>query len=365
MRILILFVICLFSTLPARAHQNSIAFLLLEQTNGMVRARWDIPLHDLTVALKLDLKQNDEITLNEIRPHATAIQDYALRGLTLRRSESLLKPVLTDLLLQRRVTGTAVRLMWEAPVHQNGLLSLEYNFQFELDPGHQCIVVYRDRTAALSKGQRLFSFEAESRGHAFSTFVREGVVHIFMGIDHIYFLLALMLPAVWRRSAAGWQAVGSFRGALLAITKIVTAFTAAHSITLSLAALRVISLPSVLVESIIAVSVLVAALNNLRPLWTDRCWLVAFAFGLVHGFGFANALAELPTGAGSLVLSLAGFNLGVEIGQLCIVLAFLPVAFVLRESWFYRWCAVRAGSIGIAGIAAIWFMERAFHIPIF
>jgi hypothetical protein len=146
-----------------------------------------------------------------------------------------------------------------------------------------------------------------------------------------------MLPAVWRRTEHGWEAVGSFRAAFISIAKIVTAFTIAHSITLAIAALRIVILPSALVESVIAFSVVVAALNNLWPLWTERSWLVAFGFGLVHGFGFASALADLPSSAASLAISLAGFNIGVELGQLCIVLTFLPIAFLLRESWFYRW----------------------------
>jgi hypothetical protein len=359
----ILLFLSFLTAASTQAHQNSIAFLYLEQTNATLKARWDIPLHDLTIALGFATNQNPEIS--EIRSHAVAIQDYAFKGVSIRQGDSELKPVLKNLLLQTRVTGQAVSLIWEAAIQTRGPLTLKYDFQFESDSGHQCIVVYRDRTAALSSNRRLFTFEAESQGHSFVSFLREGILHIFTGIDHICFLLALMLPAVWRRTANGWQAVGSFRSALVSIAKIVTAFTVAHSITLALAALRIVVLPSALIESVIAFSVLVAALNNLWPLWTDRSWMVAFAFGLVHGFGFASALADLPATAASLAFSLAGFNIGVETGQLCIVVIFLPLAFVLRESWFYRWCAVRAGSIGIACVAAIWLVERAFQITVF
>ena len=98
--------------------------------------------------------------------------------------------------------------------------------------------------------------------------------------------------------------------------KVVTAFTLAHSITLSLAALQVISLPSRLVESTIALSVVVAALNNLRGTIERRRWVMAFVFGLIHGFGFASVLADLGLPQGALVLALVGFNLGVELGQM-------------------------------------------------
>ena len=138
----------------------------------------------------------------------------------------------------------------------------------------------------------------------------------------------------------------------------------AHSITLSLAALHVISLPSRLVESAIAASVVVAALNNLKPLVQGRRWVVAFGFGLVHGFGFATVLAELGLPSDALVLALVGFNLGVELGQLAIVLLFLPLAYSLRRSQLYRRTLMVGGSVLIALVAAVWFVERAFDLSL-
>ena len=152
------------------------------------------------------------------------------------------------------------------------------------------------------------------------------------------------------------------RDAVKDVLKIVTAFTVAHSITLSLAALGLVELPSRLVESAIAVSVILAALNNLRPLVLGRLWMVAFGFGLLHGFGFASALAGLGLPRDALALALVGFNLGVEAGQLAIVLVFLPVAFALRHSSLYRRQVMFGGSLLIALLASIWFIERAFEM---
>ena len=162
-----------------------------------------------------------------------------------------------------------------------------------------------------------------------------------------------------------WQPVHRLRDAGWDVLRIVTAFTVAHSITLSLATLGWVSLPSRLVESAIAASVVLAALNNVWPLFQGRRWGVAFAFGLIHGFGFASVLADLGLPQDALVLALVGFNLGVELGQLAIVLAFLPVAFLLRASLFYRRGVLVAGSLVIALVAAAWFLERAFEIPVF
>ena len=146
---------------------------------------------------------------------------------------------------------------------------------------------------------------------------------------------------------------------------MVTAFTVAHSITLSLAALGIVSLPSRWVESAIALSVVLAALNNVFPVVAHGRWIAAFAFGLLHGFGFAGALQDLGLPAGSLALSLAGFNIGVELGQLAIVAAFLPLAFALRKTWSYRRLVLAGGSTAIAAVATVWFAERAFDVPLF
>ncbi|HEV8542336.1 MAG TPA: HupE/UreJ family protein, partial [Verrucomicrobiae bacterium] len=105
--------------------------------------------------------------------------------------------------------------------------------------------------------------------------------------------------------------------------------------------------------------------NNIVPIWNDRAWPVAFGFGLMHGFGFASVLNELTSNASSIAVSLFGFNVGVELGQLCIVLIFVPVAFLLRETSVYRIVAVRFGSSAIAGVAAVWLVERAFGLTIF
>jgi hypothetical protein len=170
--------------------------------------------------------------------------------------------------------------------------------------------------------------------------------------------MSLLLPGVLRRRDGKWQPVEAARPALINILKIVTAFTAAHSITLSLAALGYVHLPSRLIESAIAASVVIAAFNNLVPLFGDRCWMVAFGFGLLHGFGFANALRDLGLQHGSLAATLFGFNLGVEIGQLTIVAVFLPIALSLRQFLFYQRFILRYGSAVIILVASTWLAER-------
>jgi hypothetical protein len=191
------------------------------------------------------------------------------------------------------------------------------------------------------------------------------VWHIWVGYDHILFLLSLLLPAVlvWRQEE-GWLAAETFHEGFIDVLKIVTSFTVAHSITLSLATLGLISLPSRLVESAIAASVVLAALNNIWPVFRGRRWTVAFGFGLIHGFGFASVLTDLGLPQGALLRALVGFNLGVEAGQLTIVGIFLPVAFGLRRTVFYRKAVFVGGSLLIVLVAGTWLTERVFNFKV-
>ena len=206
---------------------------------------------------------------------------------------------------------------------------------------------------------------AVSWKQTFLDYFREGVWHIWTGYDHILFLCSLLLPAVLTRGGGKWTGVNSIGIAFRNVLKIVTAFTIAHSITLSLAVLGYVSLPSRLIESAIAVSVIAAALNNIYPIVHTRIWIVTFFFGLIHGMGFATALTELGLPSQALAVALASFNLGVEAGQLAIVAALLPLAYLLRQSWAYPRLVLAPGSAVIAAVAGVWLIERSMDVVIF
>jgi hypothetical protein len=174
-----------------------------------------------------------------------------------------------------------------------------------------------------------------------------------------------LLPAVMVRVADRWQAATNLSSVCWNVVSIVTAFTIAHSLTLTLAALDVVRLPSRLVESTIAASVVLAGLGNLYPMMMSCRWIVAFGFGLIHGFGFAAVLTDLRLPQNSLLLSLVSFNVGVELGQLAIVAAFLPMAYLIRQSWSYPRLILTGGSLAVVAIALVWFTERAFDLPLF
>ena len=142
------------------------------------------------------------------------------------------------------------------------------------------------------------------------------------------------------------------------VLAVVTAFTVAHSITLGLTITDVLTPPADWVEPAIALSVVLAALNNLLGFSALQRWRLALVFGLVHGFGFASVLLDLGLPASALLAALGGFNIGVELGQLAIVGVFLPLAWALRHTWFYRWVVVAGGSVAIVVLGVFWTLQR-------
>lgn len=355
----------------AHAHKPSDSYLTITQAEGTLSGRWDIALRDLDFALGLDADGNGEIRWGEVRARHADIAAYASARLAIGGDGAACPITVGEQALDDHTDGTySVLPLTIACPQMPAQLSLDYRLFADLDPLHRGLLNLQAagvaHTAVLGPEaplQRL-DLRQSKRWAQFQTYVREGVRHIWIGFDHILFLLALLLPAVLVWRARQWQPAATFRAALLDVVRIVTAFTLAHSITLSLATLGFVALASRWVESAIAASVVLAALNNVWPLFHGRRWVVACGFGLVHGFGFATVLADLGLPDGALALALVGFNLGVEAGQLAIVLVFLPLAFVLRQSWFYRRLVMAGGSMAIAALAGIWLAERLFDLTL-
>ncbi len=369
----------------ANAHKPSDSYLTLQaspsaaQAGQTITARWDIALRDLDYVLQLDRDGNGELTWGETRQREADITQLATSALLI-NADGQACPWTTSapMQLDKHSDGAyaVLSLTAQCPVAASApkTISATYSLFFDVDPSHRGLLQWLTpgETAETTTAQALI-FSTESASQALSLaptgwqqtlrqYVIEGTWHIWIGYDHILFLLSLLLPAVLVRRANTWEPAPTLRGSMTETLKVVTAFTLAHSITLSLAALQVISLPSRLVESVIAASVVLAALNNLRGTVDRRRWVMAFAFGLIHGFGFASVLADLGLPQGALVLALVGFNVGVELGQLAIVVAFLPLAFWLRATRFYRVGVLIGGSIVVALLASWWFLQRAFEL---
>ncbi|OWW18589.1 HupE/UreJ family protein [Noviherbaspirillum denitrificans] len=369
---LLLSLALLLGMLPAHAHKPSDSYLTLSVDGQVVNGQWDIALRDLDFAVGLDASGDAEITWGEVKAKHVEIAAYAMSRLTLSAEGKPCPSTITGHMIDDHTDGAYAVLQFRADCSGAfRALQVRYVLFFDIDPQHKGLLRLEyqgsSRTAIFSpdKPSQEFSLEVPSKWAQFIDYLREGVWHIWIGFDHILFLLALLLPAVVMRAHRSWEPVAAFRPAFWNVFRIVTSFTVAHSITLSLATLGVVSLPSRLVESIIAASVVIAALNNVIPIFQERRWAMAFTFGLVHGFGFASVLADLGLPRDALVLALVGFNVGVELGQLAIVAVFLPIAYALRRTVFYRRLVLIGGSLLIALLAAAWFVERAFDLKLF
>ena len=356
----------------AQAHKPSDSYLTVTVQDGRLRGQWDIALRDLDLAVGLDTDGDGRITWGEVRAQHAAIAAYASARLQVQADGQPCTLTVGPQQVDEHTDGaySVLPLQLACAVAAPKALSLRYTLLADLDPQHRGLlnltVDGASRSAILGPQAPLQSFTLAriSRWQAFVDFAKEGVWHIWIGFDHILFLLSLLLPAVGLWAGRRWEPVDRLGQAVAEVLKVVTAFTLAHSITLTLAVLGLVSLPSRVVESSIAASVVLAALNNVWPVFHGRRWMVAFAFGLLHGFGFASVLVDLGLPQGALAVALAGFNVGVELGQLAIVAAFLPLAYALRRSWFYRRAVLVGGSLLIAVLAGVWLAERALDLKL-
>ncbi|WP_307146993.1 HupE/UreJ family protein [Duganella sp. Root198D2] len=345
----------------AHAHKPSDSYLALHVTAAseasrgrqFIEGRWDIALRDLDFAIGLDADGDGQLTWDEVRSRHAGIAAYAMPRLVLAQGCRLR---VTGQQVDRHTDGAYTVLLLQGECEPGTTFAIDYQLFADLDAQHRgmssIMLNGRTQTAVLGGVHTRFVAGA-GEGSAWRQaidYLRHGIWHIWTGYDHILFLLSLLLPAVLGK---GWRAAGA------QVLRVVTAFTLAHSVTLSLATLQVVALPSRLIESAIAASVAIAALNNLWPLVQGKRWLAAFAFGLLHGFGFAGVLGDLGLPKGATVLALAAFNIGVELGQLAIVAAFVPLAYAMRSTWAYKQLMVKGGSAAIALLAMVWLVDRA------
>lgn len=362
--------VLLAASTVAAAHKGSDSYLTLDFAGDAVQGRWDIALADLDYVLHLDADGDGAITWGEVRVREADISAYALRSLAVRADGARCAPTVQRLEIDAHSDGAYAVLRLAGDCPRAAQVHVDYSLLFDADARHRGIARLdlggEVRGAIFSPAQ---SSQAFSRADApawltLRRFGADGVRHILTGWDHLLFLLALLLPVMLVREGRRWTGISPPRRALRDIIGLVTAFTLAHSVTLTLATLQWIALPSRWVETAIAASVLLAAIDNLVPILPRRRWLVAFAFGLVHGLGFASVLVDLALPPAKLAISLVGFNLGVEVGQLAAVALVVPVLFALRARRLYPRIAVGALSAVIAVLALGWLIERAFLITL-
>jgi hypothetical protein len=380
----ILLLAALLLVIPVKqssAHALEQSYVFLTVSGDAIDGRIEVNIPDLNLILGANLPTDGSVTREDIAPYVGEIRDYltarvgfapegtASKSLPLTDYEVTTIPLtqyfvyhfsFPDLAFEPDYVDVDYGVLFDEFPNHRGLLVIETNWEtgtFQNEA--QVSLTFSGNNVS----QRL-DLSDSSVWRGFTEMVRLGTHHIWIGIDHILFLLALLLPSAMRRHDRDWAPVGGFKPALIYVIKVVTIFTIAHTITLSLAAMNAVSIPSRLVESIIALSIAIAAAEIIYPVFRGRIWIIVFAFGLFHGFGFASVLGEIGIPPRYMVYSLLGFNLGVEIGQVAIVCIIFPLLYMVRNWWAYPRLVMRFGSLMLIAVSLYWFVERGFEVDL-
>lgn len=380
---IVLLALLLLAPTSAAAHSLGLSMLELEVDDTSVRARLTSDLEHLSLAAGLDTNANGTVSPSELEAGRDALAAYLAAHLRLSAEPAgACTPQLTDLIYDAPRTAAILEAHYECHTAL-GPLEVDNSLFHEQRGAHRLMVVIvedgRRLRADLDRNNPRLTYQATppdarevvaqtdpglepdaSSPRLFARFVVLGVEHILLGFDHVLFLLTLLLAARRLRDVVG----------------LVTAFTVAHSLTLALAALGWVQAASAVVEPLIALSIVLVALENvLREAARQRGpqarvagfamepgrarLAVIFGLGLVHGFGFAGVLQELGLPTGERVVALAGFNIGVELGQLALVLASWPLLRLAMRRAPQRYSrAIQLGSVAIALVGLAWLAER-------
>lgn len=343
----------------AMAHQPSDAYMLLEVKGQDLHVRWHVALRDLNHVFMLDADGDRKVSWGEFLDRSGEIDDMLRRSLRVQNDKTDCAPQPSQFQVEQLPSGPFIVADFVVRcAHPIASLDLHYDFLFEFDPSHRGIanlaegkvrhpIVFTDeqRDKTVQVGER------DAHGYVLQ-YVKLGVEHILSGMDHVLFVIGLILASL----SAGRL---NFKRLLLAAS----AFTVAHCTTLVLSATGYFSPPGRIVEPLIALSIIFVAVNNITK-WVTRWELVfVFLFGLCHGLGFSSTLDIVQLPLGEKLLSLFSFNVGIEIGQLLVIGVVVPLLFLaltkVRSSMIVVWC-----STVMAGFSSIWFVERAFNFSI-
>lgn len=354
---------------PARAHRPSDGFLTIDVEGANLSGQLDLAFRDLDLAFGLDADGDAKITWGEVKDKEPELHAYVAQHLSLSVAGEPCRIAPLDTLVTEHTDGPFAVFLFEADCAGRPVpdLLVRYDVLFDADAQHRGLM-----KITFGEDEIAHVFTAERRTYLtsivpdagqFTAFLREGILHIYRGYDHMLFLVALLLPAVFFRARESWIARDDLKSTLWETAKVVTAFTIAHSLTLAFVTLRWWEPPaSRYVEIAVAASILFTALNNVRPFVAERRWLVGFVFGLIHGTGYASVLTDLGLQSGALVKALLGFNLGVEVAQLVVIALVLPLAFALRKTLFYKRWVLVGGSLAVGLFAIGWMVEQGFDV---
>lgn len=340
--------IVLVGSAPLAAHPLSVSYSRVVVRDRDLAATVRLPLDDMDLLLRLDRDLDGVVSPEELVRARTDVERYVTSRMTVAANDARLVPALQDVSVWKDSNGAPYLeavLEYTADRRINSI-RLQVRILTDLYPDHRNLA---DIQLGGQATQFVFQHDNAYVGHASGanlwrsarSFVALGIEHIVTGYDHIVFLFGLLL-------------VGRGFGSVVAI---VTSFTVAHSLTLALATFGVVEPAARTIEAAIALSIAYIGFENLVVKDVRHRWKIAFLFGLVHGLGFATVLREMHLPRGGLVVSLLTFNLGVEIGQVVIVAAMVPVLRLLHRT-AHGQLVTRLASVAILAVGLFWFHRR-------
>lgn len=374
LRILILCL--LFWSMGASAHALKENYVYLNVEEDHLSGMFEVNVADIRNKLDIDVDKAGATRLEGVNATADAVQAYLVENFrVMENDEALELTFLAPTLFSDNQDYLRYHYTAELPagnqltisnsifltpefikndrLHRS-MLVFEYNKRAGLEFGEENVpMVFTPRRSVqeldLEKPPSILTWQ---------DFLWQGVLHILIGYDHILFILVLLLTTVVRANNNEWVAVDSFRPALWNTLKIVTIFTVAHSITLTLAALELVQVNPVIVETIIAFSIIGVAIGNMFPRFSSHSWILIFLFGLFHGLGFASVMGDLQFRTVLLERILILFNVGVELGQIAIVLVVIPILYLIRRSRFYKPVVINLFSLLAIVVSLYWVAQR-------
>jgi len=366
----------------AAAHTTEQPYVYAFVAPDSVDGRLELAIGDVETALGFDLDATDVEIEARLRENADALRSYSAEHFTV-GAEGVEWPITfgnVDLFREGPGDLAFAVVQYDVAVPPEGVdaqIDIRFDPFFDEVPGRDGLLLIagafeggeyvRDKevlvTYTSDTRSQVVDLGARGQWQNFTSSITLGIDHIKTGADHILFVLALLLPSVLV-FRDGWAPVAGFGSALWRVLKIATFFTIAHSITFTLAGMGWLPTPpSKVVETIIAGSIAAAALHNLKPIFPNREWSLSFVFGLFHGMGFASLVSDLDISTSSQLVSLLGRNVGIEIGQVVVILLLFPALFLLRRTPAYYPVLVLS-SLALAAFAIFWMIERVFEIDL-
>lgn len=372
-------VLTLWIALPggaAMAHSLNQSYVYFNVTDESLSGRIEVREQDLVRVFAPDAGRLNQAQIKALQD---TLFDHFDPRLQLSSEAGRLSVDFRDISFLETDFGTFAQLNFDVSGLDATPETIEMGYAFifpDIDPDHRgfALIESNSRTGIANNesrislvfgpgdGTKTLWLSAEPAANIAQAFVQEGVWHVLRGVDHLFVLVALLLGAVMVIRSGRWGPAETMGAGLRNMLFLVTVFVVANTATQALATFGGFRIPVRLVDAAIVLSVIVLAAGHLVPRLYLPPWIVVGVLGLVHGFALANVLAPLGLDPLRKAIGLATFNIGVELGQIAVVLVLFPVLFVLRDMAIYRPLILRGGSVALVAVAGLWFVERAFDV---